>query len=471
MAADSMNFPGKSMKIRISYLLKSILLIMVLAAQCSRLNAMDNMPNYLKTKIDSSGNRLNLQFNFLKDSVIARQKFVTDSLIEDVHNYSNTSIDSFKNISDSILIVVKDTIDLERFDSLKMTSKNFENNLSSYGNDQKYIISSSMNGFKTQIENLNVKSFNNLNDASDSLDSIQSSLIDSLSSVIDDFKDSMQDSLSTLTDSLSSLADSFTDEQSDDNETMADSIQNIQDSSAYFTAAVGYTGHEQFKGYDNGLKQAGYSPSIAYNNPLGFSATISATKLTESGNWDEFDASFEYDYDFADYLGFSLSYSHSFYGTSNTKVNVGLTNDLGAGLNITTPVLVINPTLDYEFGNKSDIFIGFNFSQEIDLVSNEDGSNQLSITPAVSANLGTENFLNSVLRKKKVKGKIISKNVKTVNSSFGIMEYELDLPFNYQIGNFLIVPEYSYIFPVRQPVGEISNSFGYFSLNLSLNIY
>ncbi len=459
------------MQTRFNYLLKYIFLIIILAAQFSRLNAMDNIPRFLKSEIDSSGNHLNLQFHFLKDSVIARQKFVADSLIADVHNYSNTSIDSFKNFSDSILTAVKDTIDLQRTDSLKMTSKNFENNLSSYGNDQASIISSSMKDFKTQIENLSIKAFDNIDDASDSLDSIQSDLIDSLSSVIDDFKDSMQDSLSTLTDSLSSLADTFTDEQSDSNEAVADSIQNTQDSSAYFTAAVGYVGHETFKGYDNGLKQAGYSPSVAYNNPLGFSAAISATKLTESSNWDEFDASFEYDYDFADYFGISLSYSHSFYGTSNTKVNVGLTNDIGVGLNITTPVLVINPTFDYAFGNKSDIFIGFNFSQEIDLASNDDGSNQLSITPAASASLGTENFLNSTLRKRKVKGKIVSKNVKTVDSSFGIMEYELDLPINYQIGNFLIAPEYSYIFPVRQPVGESSNSFGYFSLNLSLNIY
>ncbi len=416
---------------------------------------------------DSIKDYFQIEVNHLKKSMLFRENAIIDSL-QNIANYISTkSAGTLKNVSDSILTVNKESLSAARFDSLKITSGIFTNNLNSFIGDELRSLNTRRNVFKKTIRGFPVLGFNEVGDVRNALSDIQKDFNDSLFDSISDFKENLSDTLSTLRDSLGDYSDALINNQSDEDDIPND-LDN--DSAASFVLSTGYTGHVQFKGYDNGIKQAGYVPNVIYNNPAGFSIYVSAAYLTADESFDEAEFGGEYNWNFVDFLSGSVSYTHYFFGSNSSKVNVGLTNDAGVGLSLTTPVVEFNPSFDLLFGNKTDYSLEFSLTHQLTLAQSFDSTNVLFIAPSLSADLGTQNFLNSALRIKKTKKKIVTKTVETSNSVFAIMVYEFDLPLTYQFGNFSIVFEYSYLFPINQPVNEQSSSFGFFSMNLSLTL-
>jgi len=280
---------------------------------------------------------------------------------------------------------------------------------------------------------------------------------DSLRVVEKDYVDNAADSLDNLNDENDRL----------------DSLWDNYYSYGIF-AKVGYTSDMQYRGYQGASAQSAFFPGLFYNHPIGLGAFINVYNIKGTiVPWDEIEFGVLYNHSFSERLSMSLSYTHYSFNDTSEISKQGISGIAGVNLSYEFPVLSTGVSFQVSSADQTDYSFNIDFSKRIDL--SKTPTFRCWFEPEFSGTYGTEVFLDNKIEqilKGKGKGKNGTNNVtSTANHVLSVLDYQLSIPFNIQVGRFIITPRYDYILPLNQPPSTNSSAFGFFTINISVKIF
>jgi len=203
------------------------------------------------------------------------------------------------------------------------------------------------------------------------------------------------------------------------------SLTQAQDSSntksSYFKLSGSYLTNALYNGRKDSVTLPYFTPSIGYFSKTGFYINGSLSYLAATGDnrIDLFTLETGYDFTINNKLSGGVYASKFFYNTSSTAVRSQTTGALGGSLSYDPGLVTLSGGMDLSFASKIDINLFASIARGFYLGD----SDEWSITPSISVNLGTQNSYQDYVKKRK------SKN--SSSSNFGILDYELSLPLAY----------------------------------------
>ncbi|GGB21091.1 hypothetical protein GCM10011511_51050 [Puia dinghuensis] len=181
------------------------------------------------------------------------------------------------------------------------------------------------------------------------------------------------------------------------------------------------------------------TPSIGYHDKSGLFITGSISYLPGSGE-NRIDLStIEAGYSHAtDNFNIEVSAAKDFYSDASFAVTSAISGRLSAYLSYDFGF--IEPSLDLgaEFSDNTDIGVGLGLGHSFSIIEDH-----FEVDPTLHANLATQNYYASYYSKRRYNPKRQSKTGNSINaslgnaSSFQIMDYEFEAPFEYTIGKKL----------------------------------
>ncbi len=213
----------------------------------------------------------------------------------------------------------------------------------------------------------------------------------------------------------------------------------VDKSGFYAEASISYLSNKDSR-IDMGTIGAGY---LSYNNDSTFSIEFYANK----------------------YFTNSSSYS----------VKSALKADVGANATYDFGFISMATELYGVFSNKADIVTSFGLLREVNF--GED--NEWSISPKAMINAGTSNFYSSYFTSKKYSAKrkrrvdtgLAVINPIVLKQNFGILDYELSVPLEYETNKFGFFFTPTYTIPIHPATYSLNNGLTYKTEKLTSSFY
>lgn len=165
-----------------------------------------------------------------------------------------------------------------------------------------------------------------------------------------------------------------------------------------------------------------------------------------------------YEFDVTDALSGDVSYSKPFYNTNSAQITSSFTDVFSANLeyeieNIVTPSVGLDYNVNRS-GINSDLFLNIGVSHELRAKKIFSGDDEITITPAVALNAGTQNFYDAFLQRRLFKTTVYNAAQQQLITQFEsgigqfkILDYELSVPIKYKSAHFTfeLMPEYDIV--------------------------
>ncbi|MEO8886711.1 MAG: hypothetical protein ABI367_11655 [Mucilaginibacter sp.] len=203
-------------------------------------------------------------------------------------------------------------------------------------------------------------------------------------------------------------------------------------------------------------------PEIKYtlSNGIFFSGSLYYDPKKKKGKIDGGELSGGYNFDITDNLSGGASFTKMFYGSTSTQIASSISSIING--NITYDIGdIISPSLsvDYNINDRqinNDAIVSLDISHDFLLKRIFGDKDQLTISPTITVNAGTENFYDSYLiNTKKIRGGNLSANQAnpiisayiSKLSQFELLDFELSVPFEYKVGRFMfeLTPTYAIV--------------------------
>ena len=227
---------------------------------------------------------------------------------------------------------------------------------------------------------------------------------------------------------------------------------------AFFKIGVDYTTNNVFMGRTDTVKTPIISPNIKYSFKSGvyISADLDILPKQKKSKLDGGNVALGYDFDLSDDLSGGISYTKLFYAANSTQVSSSVSSTLNGNLDYDiADIVTASVSFDYnanKTGINDDAVLNLGLSHDF-IAEGIFGNNDfLLISPSVITNMGTQNFYDGYLVKKKFKNaKLNAAQTKLFNSytadlsQFKTLDYEFSLPIEYKSGPFIfhVTPTYA----------------------------
>lgn len=194
----------------------------------------------------------------------------------------------------------------------------------------------------------------------------------------------------------------------------------------YFKGSLSFLSNNAYQGRTDSIKVPYLTASFGYYLKNGLSLNLSESFQTNTSKFDNFAIDLGYNHELSDYWALSLDINKSFYNKSSTNLRSAVKANFDTGVSYDPGFLTFNLSGGLAWASKIDYTTAFSISRW--LVLNESGN--LTIVPQITVNAGTQNFYTDDYRKKNSKKKLSFVTSSTVagNSSFAILDYEIDAP-------------------------------------------
>ena len=406
---------------------------------------------------------------FISDSLLAVEKIFTQTLFSKLKEKSLDAVIKFSASADSISSNVNDSLFLVRRDSLKLVRSSLQKSIIANLESFHQKLTNIPGSYSEKVNSIKQLTFDDESDVSDTLGIIDEKFRDALTSSVDDYYDNLNDFVDNAVDSLGNYSQSLLDNQNDEND-LLDSLRDYYYSYGLF-GKIGYTSDMQYRGYKGAGAQSAFFPGLFYNHPNGIGALLNIYNISgTSVQWDEIEIGASYTHPFNEKLSMCLSYTHYTFNDTNESAKQGLSGIAEINLSYEFTLLTAGCSLEVGFGDQTDYSLIVNFSKRIEFAKGIIA--EFWLEPDFSGIYGTESLLNNrLVRRKNAKNKIVKKIVTKTNNVFSVLDYQLSIPLNIEIGRFIIAPEYDYNIPLNQPVNTDSNAFGFFTINVSVKIF
>lgn len=406
----------------------------------------------------------------ISDSLLSAGKSFKETLLSGLKQKSFKAVKTFSARADSISLGMNDSLSFSRKDSLRLVRTLLQENLTKNSDSFPLELIKIHDSFSNKLNSVKLISFDNENDASDSLIAINEEYKDVMANTADDFYDSFKDTVDNAIDSLNNYSQTLLDNQNNEND-QRDSLWDNYYTFGLF-AKSGYTSDIQYRGYKGAAAQNAYFPGLYYNNKNGIGLLINAYTISgTSVPWDEIEIGASYSHSFGERFSASVSYTNYTFTDTTEFAKQGVSGIAAINLGYDLTFLSIGSSFDAAFGSETDYSIVLNFSKTVMFSKKE--NHRIWLEPSFSAIYGTESLLNDRIVTQKNKKNKPGKSViiSSKNTVFSILDYQLSIPLNIQIGRFIITPEYDFSAPLNQPPFTDSSSFGFFTINVALKIF
>ena len=200
------------------------------------------------------------------------------------------------------------------------------------------------------------------------------------------------------------------------------------------------------------------SPTMKYSFASGvyLSAGLDILPKQKKNKLDGGNLALGYDFDLSDDLSGGISYTKLFYAANSTQVSSSVSSTLNGNLDYDiADIVTASVSFDYNVnkaGINDDAVLNFGLSHDFIAEGIFGNKDFLLISPSVATNMGTQNFYDGYLVKKKFKNaKLNAAETKLFNSytadlsQFKTLDYEFSLPIEYKNGPFIfhITPTYA----------------------------
>ena len=227
---------------------------------------------------------------------------------------------------------------------------------------------------------------------------------------------------------------------------------------AFFKIGVDYTTNNVFMGRTDTVKTPIISPNIKYSFKSGvyISADLDILPKQKKSKLDGGNVALGYDFDLSDDLSGGISYTKLFYAANSTQVSSSVSSTLNGNLDYDiADIVTASVSFDYnanKTGINDDAVLNLGLSHDFIAEGIFGNKDFLLISPSVITNMGTQNFYDGYLVKKKFKNaKLNAAQTKLFNSytadlsQFKTLDYEFSLPIEYKSGPFIfhVTPTYA----------------------------
>jgi hypothetical protein len=278
-----------------------------------------------------------------------------------------------------------------------------------------------------------------------------------------------KNSTALVDDTLGNYARNFLDIQNN----KTDRLDSLWDN--YYTyglfAKIGFTSDMQYQGYQGSGVQSAFFPGLFYHHPIGLGALLNAYNIKgTSTTWDEIEFGLSYSYYFTNNFSMDLSYTHFIFNDTNEIANQGISGIAGLLLTYEFPFISIANSFDVSFDGQTDYSFNISLSKKIDIIKKP--SFRIWLEPDFSGTYGTQTLLNTrIINKSKGNGNGSTSILSTTSHVLAVLDYQLSIPLNVQVGRFIITPEYDYVIPFNQPSIIYAADFSFFVINVSCKIF
>lgn len=231
-----------------------------------------------------------------------------------------------------------------------------------------------------------------------------------------------------------------------------DTVKPVRKSSA--SIGVSYGTDALFFGRTGPIRYPFVSTDIIVNTKPGFFVYGSGLKvLGYKPLVDEIDVGGGYYYRLSKKYTGTISYTRFIFNKEANIIKSASSNDINWKNTFDWKFLRTSITADYLFGKSDDIFTTLTASKyyesKFSIFTDQD---YLSITPAVSMILGTQNFVQRYTddhNRKLEFDNITDKNIRARNSRFNALNYSLKFPLAYNTPHYTLEASYRYSIPVN----------------------
>ena len=226
----------------------------------------------------------------------------------------------------------------------------------------------------------------------------------------------------------------------------------------------------------NGRKDSAVLPyitsSLEYYNKTGFFAigSLSYSAATGDRRIDHFTIEAGYEFKLSNQVYGGFYGSKYFYNNSSTDVRSEMKGGLGGNLSYDPGFLTFSSGLDLSFSSNTDIDLsgaishGFYFGEK---------GSEWGLVPTVTTHIGTQNYYKDYITYRKGKGGARGRGkgrnnnngsgttttTTTTSSAFGVLDYELSIPIEYDGNKWGLFFTSTYAIP-QNPVSVYSSSTG-----------
>jgi hypothetical protein len=222
---------------------------------------------------------------------------------------------------------------------------------------------------------------------------------------------------------------------------------------------ISYLSNNVFMGRSDTTRTPTILPNVKYSfaNGIYVSGSLYYISNRKKNKVDGGDLSAGYDFDITDDLTGSVSYTKLFYNSNSTVVGSAISSTFNGTLsydigNIVTPTVGFDFNLNKQnFGN--DLFFNFGLAHDFSSEGIFGQKDVFIISPTAALNIGTQNFFDAYLTKKKYRNatktaaenKLIASESAYLNE-FKLLDYEFSVPLEYKTGNVMLtfIPTYSF---------------------------
>jgi hypothetical protein len=424
--------------------------------------------------------------NALTDKTVSYYSAYSDSVLSNLDSsYDYLTGSYYQYFKDSVYTIFRSSLNETGRESLREMGAYILSQFMEYHKNTVSSLKDEFAGFYTQLDRTRLNNINcvdcvNKKGYDMALDNY-SYLLDSLG---DDFQDRI-DNLADLCDSLltdsllgcEDTLDGFTDYLIENEPGgVTSSFSGSENGNPYESDVseldidMYYTSHESYRGRDNGIVEDSFSPSVTYTHSSGLGVFAGAKWLNKDKYpLDAFSIGGSYDFQISRFFAGSFSYSHYWFKDSSALVRADLNNNLEGNLYLSTNHFNSALAVDYDFGGSYSEFTTTLSGSLPFTISERFLSGNLSAEPGLSMVFGRQSsgLIQQRITRKMKMGNVTSTSL-AASSIFGIMDYELSLPFTLEYQHLIINPAVTYIYPVN--VLDASTNHGYFNISLDLTV-
>ena len=199
---------------------------------------------------------------------------------------------------------------------------------------------------------------------------------------------------------------------------------------SYFTFSTSYLTNAVYNGRKDSTVLPYLTPSLGYYDKTGFyiSGALSYLVSSAANRIDLFSVSAGYDFNISNQVSGGVYASKDFYTGSSTSVKSETQGSIGGNLSYDPGFLTFSGSFGLLLSKQADVSLGASIAHSFSV---EDGENTWSISPILTASLGTQNYYQSYLKTNARKKNGNTGTVQVQQNKFGLLDYELSLPIAY----------------------------------------
>lgn len=249
-------------------------------------------------------------------------------------------------------------------------------------------------------------------------------------------------------------------------ESAQDAIEELLDTPPVFSLSLDYLTHNAYRGRDGGTNQNYSSVAAEYRFSSGF-VFSGDFLITDSAKIDGADLGVAFERELSETVDWSLEYSHSWYSSASKRVKANLHDALSTQLSITSGNFTTSPAYSLYIGSATESTLSW--SNQYSIVFTPYGAaTKITLEPQALGNWGSENQTLIQERLAKKGKKTVLEKKKGIGNYFGILDYELSLPFKVVSRNITIQAGPTLLVPYNIADGSTTSSFVSYDIGVSI---